>query len=124
MPILNSIRWLSAATVYFLTAFTLAAQDPLLEKLVHESTPLRQADKSPESKSDQVFAVDKDRSVAFRDALRDWVESHLPSSKATLDSDVSSFQSKLAAELQRTGLTQGAGSAEYGHVSRVQIARP
>src|SRR5260370_40010233 len=124
MHVLTSIRWLSAAAVCFLTAFTLAAQDPLLEKLAHESAILRQPDKSTESKSDQAFAVDKDRSAAFRDALRNWVESHLPPSRATLDSDISSLQSKLEAALERRGLVQGDGSAAYGYISRVEIARP
>src|SRR5271169_3030780 len=124
MPILTSIRYFSVAAVCFLTASTLAAQEPLLEKLVHESALLRHTEKTPESKSDQAFAIDKDRSVALRDALRDWVESHLPPSRATLDSDVSALQSKLEATLNRSGLLQGDGSAGYGYISRVEIARP
>jgi hypothetical protein len=118
------IRFSSAAAVYFLMAVSLPGQDSLLERVLHESTLLRQEANTPESKSEKGFEVDKERSAAFRDALRDWVESHLPRSRAALDSDPSSLQNKLNAQLWRKALMRPDGSAKYGYIGRVEISRP
>jgi len=115
---------LPAVAVSLLTAFNVAAQGASMERLIHESTLLRQVTKSHESKSDERFEIDRSRSLPFRDALRDWVESYLPRSKAALDSDLSSLRDKLNAQLWRKGLMQQDGSVEYGYIGRVELSRP
>jgi hypothetical protein len=124
MHISNSCRSLSAGVVLLLAAFNLSAQEPLLDRLMRESKSVRGAAKSPESKNDKGFEIDRQRSAAFKEALRDWIESRLPSSRSAFDSDLSHLQAKLRETLWRTGLMQPDGSDEYGHVSRMEISQP
>jgi hypothetical protein len=103
----------------------LAAQDSAMERVVTEATRLRQNDNARQPDFEQAMKGMRDQSAGLNDALRDWVELRLPSSKGSLESELPLFQSRLNAELWRAGaLAPESTEVQYGYVSRLEVSRP
>jgi hypothetical protein len=60
-----------------------------------------------------------------KSALRDWIESRLPSNVAQLNADFSNLETRLNAELQQAGLAEPEDpNVRFGYVSRLRLTRP
>jgi hypothetical protein len=82
-----------------------------LSHLVAESVPLR-------SSADIDWTQQKS-------ALRDWIESRLPSNVAQLNADFSILETRLNAELRQAGLAEPEDpNVGFGYVSRLKLTRP
>ena len=82
------------------------AQETALDRVKMESARLRQVTWPVES--DLIKAV-RDRSADFHTAIRDWVESLLPKSRANLDAESSFLNVRLSTNLQRYELIDSSG---------------
>ncbi len=61
----------------------------------------------------------------FKTALRDWIESELPSNRSGLDSGVSFFKSRMAEELLQANLWNiEEVQSPFGYVTNLEIFRP
>jgi hypothetical protein len=103
----------------------LAAQDPATKRLVAEATRLRETNVSPDTNLQKAATDQRNRIAALKDALRDWVEAHLPKSKAILDAGFATLTDRLYAELSGAGVLPATTRAEeYGYVGRLDLSRP
>jgi hypothetical protein len=60
-----------------------------------------------------------------KSALRDWIESRLPSNVAQLNADFSNLETRLNAELRQAGLAEPEDpSVGFGYISRLKLTRP
>jgi len=71
----------------------------------------------------------RDRSAGLHAAIRDWVESVLPKSRAALDAEFLFLSPKLNADLRRAGLFASDSSGDLfrsdpGSVTRMEFSRP
>ncbi len=67
----------------------------------------------------------RDRAASFNDALRDWVESRIPKSKAALDASAFTLQDQLNTELFRARVRAPAQGVDgFGYVGRLELWRP
>jgi hypothetical protein len=111
-----------ALVLGLLLAAVSQAQQQAFERVVTEAARLRQP---PVESEDRDSIVARDRS-ALHAAIRDWVESLLPTFRPALDAEFSPLGPRLNAELQRAGLLEsGDPLSEFhpGYVSRLEIAR-
>ena len=101
------------------------AQDPATKKLVTEANRLHETNSSPDFDLKKATQDKKDSVGAFSDALRDWVESRLPSSKSALGAQSSSLQNRLNDDLKRAKVLPPVGKMDdYGYVNRLEIFQP
>jgi hypothetical protein len=114
--------------VTLLVAGVAAGQEQALERVKSESTRLRKA--APASGSDfwkELKSV-RERSAGFHMAVRDWIETLLPKSRATLDAEFPFLNPRVSADLLRAGLIapEWVGNDEFkpGLVTRVELSRP
>ena len=60
-----------------------------------------------------------------KSALRDWIESRLPSNVAQLNADFSNLEARLNAELRQAGLAEPEDpNVGFGYISRLKLTRP
>src|SRR5437762_11655911 len=80
------------------------AQESVLERAKSEAARLRQASPASEDKIWKEIKAVRDRSAGLHAAIRDWVESVLPKSRAALDAEFLYLSPKVNADLRRAGL--------------------
>jgi hypothetical protein len=119
------LRWFYAALLCAIFATKIYAQDQVTKKLVAEASHLRETTLAPDTNLSKAAKDERDRIAALNDALRDWVESRLPKSRASLDSGLAALQDRIRADLSHAGmLPPPNGAEEYGYVGGVEIFRP
>ena len=104
----------------------LLSQTPPLERLVAESAQLRAS--SPIANADRPsFADEFKRSkwTPVEIALRDWIESRLPTNRAELDRAFPQLKSQLTGDLWRAGLVEPEKPVAFaGYVSDLTFSHP
>jgi hypothetical protein len=102
------------------------AQDSGLTRVKEQAEFLRQF--QPEAKDFfPALKSIRDRSVLLHTTLRDWIESRLPKSKATLDGELQFLALTLATDLRRAGLNKVGEvyeNFEAGFVTVPEFIRP
>src|SRR5438874_1482663 len=106
-----------------------AAQESVLERAKSEATRLRQASPASEDNIWKEIKAIRGRSAGLHAAIRDWVESVLPKSRAALDVDFLLLSPKVNADLRHAGLFASGTSgdlfkSEPGTVTRMEFSRP
>jgi hypothetical protein len=106
-----------------------AAQESTLERVKSEAARLRQGSPPPEADFWKELKAIRDRSVGLQIAIRDWVESVLPKSKAALDVEFPFLNPKVNTDLQRAGLFASNNSGDPfksnpGSATEVEFSRP
>jgi hypothetical protein len=115
--------------VGLLIAGVCGAQEQALERVKSESARVQQS-ALPPSQSDfwKGLKAARDRSADFHAAVRDWIESILPKSKAALDAELSFLNPRVTTDLQLAGLiikpNWADENSKSGFVSRVELSRP
>jgi hypothetical protein len=120
-------RMVSAVVLGILIVGISRAQQPALARVESESLRLREAVAPPESDVWKEIKAVRERSAGLHAAMRDWVESLLPTSRVALNSQFLFLNAKLNADLQRSKLIDAAGTEDNfkpGFVNRVQLSRP
>lgn len=105
------------------------AQESALERAKSEAARLRQAFPPSEANIWEETKAVRDRSAGLHAAIRDWVESVLPKSRAALDAEFLFLSPKLNADLRRAGLFASDSSGDLfrsdpGSVTRMEFSRP
>jgi hypothetical protein len=108
-----------AAIFLLIAAGALFGADPLLDRLVSESLRLRTVGAAQDERpTNQLVANSKS-------ALRDWIESRLPTTRAELGSVFPTLVTDINEELKRANLLlQGDSAPGFGYVAEVKISRP
>jgi len=113
--------------VSLLMAGVSGGQERALGRVKSESAWLRQSPSASEEDVWKEIKVVRDRSAGLHSAVRDWIESLLPQSRAALDSEFSFLNPRLNAELQRAGLIRSVITEDDfrpGFVTRMELSRP
>lgn len=105
------------------------AQESALERAKSEAARLRQASPASEDNIWKEIKAVRDRSAGLHAAIRDWVESVLPKSRAALDAEFLYLSPKVNADLRRAGLFASDSSGDIfksapGSVTRMEFSRP
>jgi hypothetical protein len=111
--------------VSVLMAAECVAQDEALERVKTESARQNSLTTQDFWKKSEAF---RERSAAFHAAIRDWIETQLPKSKAVLDAEFPYLSPKLNA-VQQAGLIAPRdnvfdGPANFGSIDHVRTSRP
>jgi len=110
---------LRLAALGLIAAAALLGQDPALESLSLASARVRDAAVSmPEG----TYAPRK-QLTDLHLALRDWIESRLPKTKAELDAGLPLLTRSLTADLAGAGLLAG-DDFKYGTITGIELSRP
>lgn len=120
---------ISLAVLSLLITGVSAAQESALERVKREAERLRQSPPPSEADIWKEIKATRDRSAGLHTAIRDWVESVLPKSRAALDAEFLFLSPKVNADLQRAGLVAAAPSGDLfksnpGSVTRMEFSRP
>jgi hypothetical protein len=107
------------AALGLMAVTALLGQDAALERVSLASARVREAAANLPEFAD----APRKQLTDLHLALRDWIESRLPKTKAELDAGLPLLQQSLTADLARTGLL-GGDDFKYGTIAEIKLSRP
>lgn len=124
---IRAALWIYALLAGLFLAEAPAGLEQPLDRAVSEAARVR-ASKSPSGDDfSQELKRARENSAGFEAALRDWIESRLPQSKANLEAAFPLLKARLDAELWKAGLLQSEGGSldsKPGFANPVRLSRP
>ncbi|HLN00048.1 MAG TPA: hypothetical protein VK335_12240 [Bryobacteraceae bacterium] len=96
-----------------------------LNRLIAESTRLRELTPNANPYEDHFGRLTRPDWTELENRLRDWIESRLPANISTLGAALPTMEAQLTSELRRAAVFQPENpDAVVGHVSMLKVSRP